>query len=309
VTATASSSADASPEISVVIVTWNSASCIVDCLESLQKYPPDLPYEVIIVDNGSRDDTVRLVQAASPDAETIVNDTNRGLAAANNQGMGAARGRYLVVSNPDVLFRKDTVNNFVDVAKRRPRAAFVIPKLLYPDGRTQTSVGDMPSFGEVVLGRWAVRRRSRAGARSGFWWDGWAHDEEVEVGHGMECCYLVRRDAVDQVGPQDERFRLDWEGYDWSRRMHDAGWQIWFTPQAEVVHLGGVSIKQALPRWVISSHRGIYTYFADRTPRVLRPGLALVLALRAAVKLVGTLRGERLYSASYDDESPKAPPQ
>jgi GT2 family glycosyltransferase len=289
------------PEISVVIVTWNSAGCIVSCLQSLLQFPPSLPYEVIVVDNGSQDDTVNLVKQVLPHAVVIANKTNRGLAGGNNQGMSAARGRYFVVSNPDVLFRAGAIDHLVAVAERQPRAAFVIPRLLYPDGRVQTSVGDMPSFSEVVLGRWASRKRSRSGDRTGYWWDGWAHDEEMAVGHGMECCYVVRAAAVAEVGKQDERYRLDWEGFDWSRRMHEARWEIWFTPSAEIVHLGGVSIKQALPRWVVSSHRGIYTYFAARTPLLLRPFLAAVLALRAGVKLLGTLRGERLYSASYDD--------
>jgi GT2 family glycosyltransferase len=287
------------PALSVVIVTWNSARSIERCLTSLRDNPPSLRHEVILVDNASSDDTVARAQAALPDLLVVRNDSNRGLAAANNQGIAVARGRYLVISNPDVVYRTGTIDAMVETADRHPRAAFVIPRVYYETGELQTSVGDMPSLREALLGRWALRRLAR-GQRAGFWWDGWAHDEETLVGHGLECCYLVRRAAIDDVGLQNERFVLDWEGPEWTRRMHDAGWEVWFAPAAEVVHLGGVSIKQALPRWIVSSHRGMYMYFAARTSPAVRPLLAAVFAARAAVKLVGTLRRDRLYDAGFE---------
>lgn len=287
------------PEISIVIVTWNSAGSIVECLTSIQDHPPTRPYEVIVVDNASHDNTVELVRAAKP-AAVIVNESNRGLAGGNNQGMAVAKGRYLIVSNPDVVYRPGTIDELLGCAERHPRAAFVISRLRYPTGELQTSVGDMPTLRETLLGRWAVRRLAREGERSGFWWDGWAHDEELAVGHGMECCYLVRREALLDIGPQDEAFRLDWEGLEWSRRVHEAGWEIWFSPRAEAVHLGGVSIKQALPRWIVSSHRGMYLYYSARARRPVRPLLALLFAMRAAVKLLGLVGRERVYTAGFD---------
>lgn len=288
------------PEVSIVIVTWNSADSISECLTSIREHPPSMSYEVVVVDNASQDDTVQRTLAAHPGVITVTNDTNRGLAAANNQGLALARGACLVISNPDVIYRPGALDQLVACAKRRPRAAFVIAKLRYPDGQLQTSVGDMPTLREAVLGRWALRRLAGRGKRSGFWWDGWPHDEETSVGHGMECCYLVRRQALVDIGPQDERFRLDWEGIEWSRRVHEHGWEIWFAPEAEVIHLGGVSIKQALPRWVVSSNRGMYLYFAAAKPRPYRPVLALVFVLRAAVKLLGLVRRERIYTAGFD---------
>lgn len=282
------------PKTSIVVVTWNSAASIVDCLTSIRDAQPSSPYEIVVVDNASHDHTVELARKAHP-ATVIVNENNRGLAAANNQGIAATEGRYLIISNPDVLFQPGTIDELIACAERHPRAAFVISKLRSPGGQLQTSVGDMPVLREALFGRRASRRAA-TGARSGIWWDGWSHDEELAVGHGMECCYLVRREALAEIGPQDERYRLDWEGFDWSRRAHEAGWEIWFAPDAEAVHLGGVSIRQALPRWIVSSHRGMYTYFAARTARPLRPLLALVLSARAVAKLLGLVLGDRLYT-------------
>src|SRR5262249_12622214 len=136
-----------------------------------------------------------------------------------------------------------------------------------------------------LVGR-ALGRRVKGDARSGFWWYGWDHDREERIGHGAEACYLVRRTAIDEVGLQDEGFHLDWEGVDWSRRVGRAGWEIWYCPQAEVVHAGGVSIRRAPYRWVVSSHRGMYRYFKKTVPYPARPLVATTIGLRAGAKLL-----------------------
>jgi N-acetylglucosaminyl-diphospho-decaprenol L-rhamnosyltransferase len=188
----------------------------------------------------------------------------------------------VLISNPDIVYRPGAVDALLAAAERHPRAAFVIPRLTYEDGSTQTSAGDLPTLAEALRGRQAQRKQ--LASDQGFWWDGWSHDVERQVGRGHEAAYLVRRDAVAEVGLQDERFFLDWEGIDWTARMRDAGWEVWFTPEAVAVHLGGVSIRQVPFRWIVRSHRGIYRYYAKRHP-AWRPWLVPLLAARAATKL------------------------
>lgn len=276
------------PELSVVIVNWNAGAALAGCLASLAEHPPSRPYEVVVVDNGSTDGSARAALAANPGLRLIENGGNRGLPAANNQGIVAARASKLLISNPDVVYGPGAVDALFDTMARHPRAAIVVPRLRYEDGSLQTSVGDLPTLGEALAGRQAQRRRTRSGPVTGFWWDGWAHDEERRVGRGHEASYLVARQAVEEVGLQDERYFLDWEGVDWTERMTAAGWEVWFTPEAEVVHLGGVSIRQVPFRWIVRSHRGIYRYFATRHP-CWRPGLAALMVARATVKLASAL--------------------
>jgi GT2 family glycosyltransferase len=223
-----------------------------------------------------------------------------------NQGLLLSRSPYVLVSNPDIVYRPGAVDALLDVLERRPRAAFAIARLVRPDGTPQTSVGDLPTLGEALLGRWWQRRRS---GERGFWWDGWDHDAEVVIGHGMEACYLVRRSALADIGPQDERFPLDWEGIDWSARVAEAGWEVWFSPAAEVVHLGGVSLRQAQLRWVLRSHQGMYRYFAKRRPPSWRPALAAAFAVRGLVKGAAIASGRWSYRHSeptaVDDGEPR----
>ena len=119
------------------------------------------------------------------------------------------------------------------------------------------------------------------------------------IGRGHEAAYAVRRAAVEEVGLQDEGFRLDWEGIDWTARFRDAGWEVWLCPAASVVHLGGASIRQVPFRWVVSSHRGMYRYFAKRRPAYWRPALALAIGARAVVKLAATAGGMAMYERGH----------
>jgi GT2 family glycosyltransferase len=287
------------PRVSVVMVNWNARQVMLAALRSLEAHPPLGRWEATVVDNGSADGSVEALGRELPWVKVIANPTNRGLPAANNQGMLAAGGEALLICNPDVVFAPGAAEAMVDLLDRRPRAGVVIPRLRYRDGRLQTSAGDLPSLAEALLGRQTQRRRARSD--SGFWWDGWAHDQERRIGRGHEAAYMVRRSAVDQVGLQDEGFPLDWEGIDWTARFADAGWEVWLCPAAEVVHLGGASIRQVPFRWVVSSHRGMYRYFAKRRPAYWRPMLAAAIGARAALKLAATGAGLAMYELGHGD--------
>jgi GT2 family glycosyltransferase len=289
------------PDVSVVIVNWNTGDVLLDCLWSLDACRPSCSLEAIVVDNGSTDDSVERVREELPWVRIIANRTNRGLAAANNQGLVMSRAPYALISNPDVLFRPGAIDALVDLLRRRTRAAFAVAKLVHPDGRVQPSAGDLPTLVEALVGR-RFGRRSRHRDPRGFWWRNWSYDEERPIGHGGEACYLVRRQALAEIGPQDEGFPLDWEGIEWAARASEAGWQVWFCPAAVVTHIGGVSLRQARFRWIVSSHRGMYRYFSPRVSPWTRPALGSAITLRAFLKLaamtVGGLRYERAHLGS-----------
>jgi N-acetylglucosaminyl-diphospho-decaprenol L-rhamnosyltransferase len=281
--------------VTAVVVTWNSADVVTGCLESLRReLPPDS--EIVVIDNASSDGTVAAVRAVAPEAVVIENPTNRGLAAANNQGMAAAHGANFLICNPDTVFHSGSVRAMLSVLDAQPRAAWVVPRLLDPDGTSLTSAGDLPRLRDAVWGRQAARRRG-SGTPEGFWWDGWDHRTTRVIGRGHECAYVVRRAAVDDVGPQDERYVLDWEGVDWTDRLRRAGWEIWLCADAEVVHAGGTSIRQVPLRAIVSHHKGMYRYFADRTRPgwATKPALGGLFAGRALIKMLGTALGLPLY--------------
>jgi GT2 family glycosyltransferase len=279
-----------------VIVNWNAGLELRACLESMVANPPQCSWEVVVVDNGSTDSSVVVARQVFPQALWVLNSDNRGLAAANNQGLVAARGRTVVLSNPDVRFLPGALDAFTSALDRHRDAAFVVPHAAFPDGAVQTTAGDLPTLSEALLGRQFQRHKPSVGQPRGFCWDGWAHDEEREVGRAGDVCYAARRDAIVELGLQDDRFPLDWEAIDWSARAKEAGWRIVFCPRARVVHQAGASTgKASRTRWVVDTHRGMYRYFASRRPAWLRPGLAAVFGARALVKLAAIEAGIPMY--------------
>jgi GT2 family glycosyltransferase len=184
------------------------------------------------------------VETEFPRAMLIRNSENRGFAAANNQGIAASRGRYILLLNSDTLVMEDVLARTVGFADAHPRAAVVGCRVLNPDGTLQPTCFMFPSVLNMLLSAtylYKLMPRSRFFGRERMtWWD--RNDErQVEVVTG--CFMLVRREAIEQVGTMDERFFMYAEETDWCYRFMQAGWQVWFTPGGRIVHLGGQSSK------------------------------------------------------------------
>jgi GT2 family glycosyltransferase len=280
------------PDASVVVVTFNALPWVERCLESVREE------EVVVVDNGSADGTVEVVRELAPDA-TVVEQENRGLAAGWNRGMEEAHGRYFLILNADAWMTEGSLARLVRHADAHPEAAVVGPRLLNVDGSLQRSVRGVPTLWRLATEYFFLRKLApRSRFLNAFYAGGFAHDEEREVEVVMGACMLVRREAVEAVGPLDEAFFLFSEETDWCHRFRQAGWQVRFYPGAECVHVGGASHGGRLFREnvrghlrFLAKHRG--ERYAERARRLLR------LALRLRARL---FRGERrrMYADAAD---------
>jgi N-acetylglucosaminyl-diphospho-decaprenol L-rhamnosyltransferase len=221
------------PDVSAIVVTYDALPWIERCLASVR----DL--ETIVVDHGSTDGTVELVRERFPDA-TLIEQENRGLAAGWNTGMQAASGRYFLILNADAWLLDDAAQRLIDFAERHPDAAVVGPRLRYPDGRLQRSVRGFPTVWRIATEYFFLRKLApRSHALNAFYANGFEHDETREVEWVMGACLLVRRAAVEQVGPLDDAYFLFSEETDWCYRFRRAGWRTYFLPEAEVAHVLG----------------------------------------------------------------------
>ena len=276
-------------DVSIVIVNWNSGDHLAGCLRSLLENPPSRPWTVVVIDNASSDGSVEGAKKVMPRATFVHNAENRGLAAANNQGMVAVAAPVVVLSNPDVTFAPGALDALCDLLDRHPKAALAVPQLLQSNGSRQVSAMRLPTTGEALVP--TLRRRALNKTAP--------HDREVRIGHGADACFAVRRSAAAAVGALDERFPLDWEAIEWSRRFARAGWEAWFTPAARVTHAGGVSVRQVPYRWIARSHVGMYRYLVGDRPW-LAPVAAPVVAARAAVKAAATAAGAARYDSAHE---------
>ena len=224
-------------DLSIVIVTYNSADTVARCLESIELNPPAVPFETIVVDNASGDGTVSLVRSRFPATALIGNDTNRGYSKGVNQGVRAASGRFILVLNPDITVDDGSIDRLIEFMERHPRAGIAAARLLWPDGRVQPSCRAFYTIRALLLRRTFLGRLfPRAAALREHLMADFDHQSERRVDWVIGACMIVRREALETVGPMDERFFLYFEDTDWCYRMKQHGFEVWYVPASVMVH-------------------------------------------------------------------------
>lgn len=250
------------PDLSICIVAFNVRADLEECLRSIRRARPEIDCELLVVDNRSRDGTGEMVESGFPEATLIPNDRNRGFAAASNQAIRAARGRYLLLLNPDTLVPAGALEEMVDFLDRRPAAGGGGPRLLNPDGSLQPSVRAFPTIPSAlgqftILGDLGLFRR----ARNRYLQTGFDYGRPAVVDQPMGAALFLRRAALEEVGLLDEGFFLYFEEVDLCRRLTRAGRPLWFNPAAEIVHRGGASTGQEGGRALFYFFQSQFRYF------------------------------------------------
>jgi len=264
-------------DVSVIIVNWNTKELLKKCLASVYEQKKNINYEVIAVDNGSTDGSVEMVKDEFPEVSIIENSKNRGFAAANNQGIKIAKGRYVLLLNSDTVVLDNAVAKCVLFADAYPDAAIVGCRVLNPDKTLQPTCFMFPSILNMLLSTsylYKLFPKSRFFGRERMTW--WKRDDVREVDVVTGCFMLVRREAIEQVGAMDEGFFMYGEETDWCYRFKRAGWKTLFTPSAEIIHLHGASTKQVKPLMTLQL-RGSILFFLKKHKGCLVYALACLL--------------------------------
>ena len=281
-------------DLAVVVVNYNAGPLILRCLRSVFESAGEARLEAVVVDNDSADGSTDLVAGELPDVRLIRNGSNRGFAAAANQGMAATSAPYVLLLNPDAEITAGTLSALLKVARDRPTVGALGPLIREPDGRIYPSARKVPTpaeaLGHLFLGLVHPNNRwSRA-----YTMAGWDRRSERLVDWVSGSCLLLNRSALDDVGLLDEGYFFGVEEVDLCTRMRAAGWDVLFTPELEVLHHVGVSRGRS--RRITREHaKGIYRYFVKFRSRgwrvVLRP--FVWLALRVWAALLSWRRGDR----------------
>lgn len=232
-------------KLSIIIVSWNVKDDLVRCLSSLRENAPCEPYEVIVVDNMSSDETVNTVRRQYPEVTIIENAENKGFAKANNQGMECCNGEYVLLLNPDTIVHPGSLDLLIRFLDENPNVGACGPKLLNDDGSAQRSVRRFPTFRGVLYGHTVCRLLGLFRSEHRKWMmREFRYDKQTDVDQIMGAAMLVRKTAIDGVGYLDADFFMYFEEVDWCYRIKQAGWRIVFLPDAVITHLGGRSSSQ-----------------------------------------------------------------
>lgn len=287
-------------DLSVVIVSYNSKELLRQCLIALVTKVHGIAYEIYVVDNGSIDGSVEMIQSGFPSVRIIANHSNLGFARANNQAIQASGGKYLLLLNSDAIITSDNLHEMINYMAANPQVGALGCRIINPDGTIQTSNNAFPNifteFLHIVQASHIVRHpqlRATLGRYLGrfmgkvvneylrVYWD---NDRIREVDWATAACLLVRRETITEVGLLDERFFMYYEDADWCLRIHKAGWKIVFHPSFIVLHHVASGRDSRFysplqdPRW----HKSRFWYYrkhASLVERVCLRCLVLVGAL------------------------------
>ena len=247
----------APPRVDVGVVTWNTRDLTVEALRRLIDTEQGCELNVLVHDNASSDGTPEAIEESVPEADVVVSAANLGFAAGVNQLLARSTSPWFLTLNSDAWPAPGAIGRLVEAAQRHPRAAAVAPRLERPDGELEHSTHPFPSF--VISMASAFGPRGSWAERHALY-GAWNHDRERRVDWAVGAALLMRREAVEAIGGLDESFFMYVEDLEWCERAHKAGWEIWFTPDALVVHVGNASGEKAYgaarsARWIGNSYR------------------------------------------------------
>ncbi|HON58920.1 MAG TPA: glycosyltransferase family 2 protein [Smithella sp.] len=227
-----------SPELSIIVVNWNTRDLLRNCLRSVYETVTDLCYEIIVVDNASTDGSLEMLEKEFPGVNRIVNRQNRGFGRANNQAFAIMKGRYALLLNTDTMVTSVAVGKLWQFMETHQDVGIVGGQLLNADGSKQNSVASFPNLMSLLLNMPLLEYvcpRKYPSKR-------YSHAAPIEVDSVIGACMMIRKEALEQAGFFDERYFFFFEETDLARSIRLKGWKVYHVPDAFIYHLQGQSI-------------------------------------------------------------------
>lgn len=272
--------------LSIVIVSFKVKSFLHDCLKSIEHYPPNVTFDVFVVDNHSQDGTVDMVKKEFSWVKLIASQKNLGFAKGNNIALDHVEGEFVLLLNPDTEVLPHTLSTLVKTFRAYPHAGAMGPRLLNPDGSLQPSCKQFPRLRSLIFNHLFLDtlfpKHSVMGA---YEMNGWSHDQFREVDQPMGAALIVRKKVIDEIGFMDERFYMFFDEVDWCYRIKQAGYKIYFTPATQIIHHGGQSIRQAEMRMSYYWHKSLKQFFAKHY-HIPEWGMNIILSVLWMIKIL-----------------------
>ncbi|MDD1650147.1 MAG: glycosyltransferase family 2 protein [Methylococcaceae bacterium] len=232
------------PEVSILIVSFNTCERLRQCLTSLPAARGPITTDTIVVDNDSKDGSAELVSKEFPAVRLIRSPVNLGFARANNQAWEIARGRYLLLLNPDAVLSDGTLAHAIGLMDRHPQVGMAGGRLVDENGHDQPSARMFPTLPIEFFNLSGLAGRFPKSRLFGRFDRSWADpDQPGEVDWVPGAFAILRREAIEQTGFFDPRFFLYYEEVDLCRRIKAAGYCIMYWPELRIMHVGGESSK------------------------------------------------------------------
>ncbi|MEP6984952.1 MAG: glycosyltransferase family 2 protein, partial [Chloroflexota bacterium] len=235
------------PDLSIIIVNYNTREPLRRCLESIKTHKAALDVETIVVDNASKDGSADMVRQVMPEAILIEPGHNTWFTGGNNIGIQKATGDYVLILNPDTVFQKDTMQIMIAYLKAHPKVGAITCQMRFPNGGLQNTGSRVPAYVDLLLGYTflgVVLRSWRDNRRKQMWFTDWQRDttrpvEVIPASNMMSPLALMQ-----QLKGFDETLKLYFPEDDICRRILDLGYEIHFVAEALLIHEEHASTSQ-----------------------------------------------------------------
>ena len=234
-------------DLSIALVNWNNRDYLEQCLASINATQLPLDYEIVVSDNGSTDGSLQMLAERYPEVIVVENGQNVGVARGNNQCIRHSTGRHIYILNNDTLVNRDSIMRMVTFLDAHPDAGAAGGNLLNPDGSFQASFCQFPTLLEefLIVTHIGKRLNPHFPSHNG------PYPEVREVDWISSASIMVRREAIEQIGLIDEEYFIYSDETDWQYRLWQAGWKVYYLPDATTIHFGGGSFEPGGRRFTL----------------------------------------------------------
>ena len=275
-------------DLSIIIINWNAAGVISNCLESINNADENISYETLLVDNASTDNSIDLIRSQYPWVHLITNCKNIGFARANNLAIERARGRYLLLLNPDTEIYPHTLTKLLNYADNHLKIGCIGPKILNPDYSVQRSCWrGFPDLKMALSDAFYLWKFPNLPFIKEIEFSNEQLNNIIDVDHLLGACILIRRKTWDEVGEFDKKFFIFFEETDWCYRAKLCNWRIIYYPDSIIIHLGEHSVHQKpeinIPIYYQSYIKFYKKHHSDKWSYIFC--LEIIIALAAIIRI------------------------
>ena len=278
--------------LSIVIVNYNTRKLLRSCLASIYAGANGRPFDVRVVDNNSRDDSVGMVRSEFPKVKVTENKSNVGFSKANNAVIAQTDADYILLLNPDTLVLGDAIDRVVKYLEGHPEVGICGCKVLNTDRTLQLACRRSIPTPKVAFFRLSGLSKlfpnSKAIARYNLTYEDPETTHEVDAVSGA--FLMIRRQAIEDIGLLDERFFMYGEELDWCLRAKRAGWAVMYYPEAEIIHYKGESTKYNSRKAALEFYRAMYLFHKKHFAKNYSPVTNLFIYTGIFLRALGSWR-------------------
>ena len=278
--------------LSIIIVNYNAGHYLESCLKSVYAETKQIPFDIWVVDNNSKDASVSIIRRNFPLVNLVENEENAGFAKANNDAISKCPGDYILLLNPDTLIRENAIEKMVKFLDENPQTGIAGCKVLNDDGTLQLACRrSIPAPGVAFFRLTGLSRlfpNSKGMAKYNLTYLNPNEANEVDAVSGA--FLMIRQQVVDKIGKLDERFFMYGEELDWCLRTKKAGWNVMYYPDAEIIHYKGECSKSNCRKAAFEFYRSMYLFHKKHFADNYNPIINIIIYAGIFLKAVSSWR-------------------